>query len=368
MAAAALALAAALACRGDPPCGALVSDGQYRMGTVLEIQLCAPERARGEALLASAFARVGELEKRFSTFDPDSDVSRVNRRAGAGAEQVAPELVRLTDDALALSAETRWSFDPTVGPLVALWREAGRTGKLPDPRARVDARARVGRQVVNVDPAAGTVEIVVPGASLDFGGIAKGWALDRLAEDLRGAGVTRALLSFGGSSVAALGSAPNAAPGAPGWGLALTDASGGVAGTVLLRDQSLSISGSFGQFVEIEGRRYGHVIDPQRGEPLSSARVAAVLAADGARAEAFSKALLILGPRDGIQLLESTRDANGILFDADTGTTTATARWAAAARYLPESPSSAALFPRQGRLSKRSSDTTSPTGLRVVGP
>ena len=366
-AAAALALAAALACRRDAPCGALVSDGQYRMGTVLEIQLCAEDRASGERLLAAAFARVGELEKRFSTFDPQSDVSRVNQAAGRGAQRVAPELVRLTADSLALSAETQGSFDPTVGPLVALWREAGRAGKLPDASALADARARVGERVVALDAAAQTVALAVPEASLDFGGIAKGWTLDRLVEDLRAAGVTRALLSFGDSSVAALGSAPEAAPDAQGWGLALTDAAGGVAGTVLLRDQSLSISGSLGQFVEIEGHRYGHVIDPSRGAPLERARVAAVLAADGARAEAFSKALLILGPRDGVALLERAPDTDGILFDAD-APAAATKGWAAAARYLPESPTSAAVRPRQGRLSNWSSETTSPTGFLVVGP
>jgi thiamine biosynthesis lipoprotein len=343
--AAALALAAALACHRDEPCGELVSDGQYVMGTVLEIQLCAPDRASGERLLAAAFARVASLERSFSTFDPDSELSRVNRAAGSGPAQVSPELARLAADSLALSAETQGSFDPSVGPLVALWREAGRTGQLPGAPALAEARARIGREVAHADTVAHTLELRVPGAALDFGGIAKGWTLDRLVEDLRAAGVTRALLSFGDSSVAALGSAPNA----DGWGLALTDAAGGVGGTVLLRDQSLSISGSLGQFTEIDGRRYGHVIDPRSGAPLERERIAAVLASDGARAEAFSKALLILGEREGTALLEASPDAQGILLEADGGSSE-TRGWRVASRYLPEPPKSAAPSPAQGRL------------------
>ena len=344
----ALLLAAALACQRAPePCPALVSDGQYRMGTVLEIQLCAADRATGERLLASAFERVAALEHAFSTFDPGSEVSRLNRSAGSGPQTVSIELLRLSIDSLMLSDLTQRSFDPTVGPLVALWREAGRAGHLPSAAALADARAHIGLEVVQADLPAKTVELRVAGASLDFGGIAQGWTLDRLVEDLRAAGVTRALLSFGDSSVAALGAPPDA----DGWGLALGGASSGVAGTVQLRDQSLSISGSLGQFTEIEGRRYGHVIDPRSGAPLERERIAAVLASDGARAEAFSKALLILGERDGIALLDSTPDTQGILLDADGGAFE-TRGWRESARYLPESPTSAALRPIHGRLPK----------------
>ena len=121
---------------------------------------------------------------------------------------------------------------------------------------------------------------------------------------------------------------------------------------MLLRDQSLSISGSLGQFMEIEGRRYGHVIDPRSGAPLERERIAAVLAANGARAEALSKALLILGEHDGVALLETLPDAQGILLDAD-GHAFETRGWRAASRYLPESPTSAALRPIHGRLPKR---------------
>ncbi|MFI5315726.1 MAG: FAD:protein FMN transferase [Myxococcota bacterium] len=177
-------------------------------------------------------------------------------------------------------------------------------------------------------PAAGSVELREAGAALDFGGVAKGWALDRVCESFRAAGVTRALLSFGESSIAAIG----AAPGRDGWGIALAGPAGGVAGSLELRDESLSVSGSLGQFVEIGGHRYGHVIDPRTGRPLERALVAAALAANGARAEALSKALLILGEREGIALVESLPGAQGILLDA-AGAQFETAGWRAATHF-----------------------------------
>ncbi len=333
-------LAALLGCASAAPpedparvCPVTVSDGRYLMGTVLEVSLCAPDRATGEALLRELFAEVASLERVFSRFDVKSDLSKLNRAAGSGPLRVAPALSELTALSIEFSELTRGTFDVTVGPLVVLWQEAEQTRELPSTATLAAARSRVGPGVVRVAVAASTVELLVPGAMLDFGGVAKGWTLDRLAEKLRAAGVTRALLAFGQSSLCAIGRPA----GWDGWGVLLGDASGGFAGTAQLADQSLSISGSLGQYTEIAGRRFGHVIDPRSGEPLTQARVAGALAADGARSEALSKALLILGETEGIALLESLPDAEGILID-ESGATWQTSGWAEAVRYSAEWP------------------------------
>lgn len=314
-------------------CPVTVSDGRYLMGTVLEISLCVSDRAHGEALLHELFAEVTRLERMLSRFDVKSDLSKLNREAGSGAIRVAPLFAELTERSLGYTALTRGAFDVTIGPLVMLWLEAERSQALPPAADLAAARARVGPGVVSVDLGASTVELRVPGAMLDFGGIAKGWTLDRLAQKLRDGGVSRALLAFGQSSLCALGKPA----GWEGWGVLLGDASGGFAGTAQLANQSLSVSGSLGQYTEIEARRYGHVIDPRSGEPLTRARVAATLAADGARAEALSKALLILGEREGIALLESLPDAEGILID-DAGATWETSGWSKAVHYSHDFP------------------------------
>lgn len=338
--AAAIALAALSGCarpspREDPAqvCPVTVSDGRYLMGTVLEISLCVSDRARGEALLGELFEEVTRLERVFSRFDATSDLSRLNRAAGSGPIPVAEPLAELTELSIGYTQLTRGAFDVTVGPLVVLWLEAERAGRLPSAEALAAARSRVGPAWVGVDRAASTVELRLPGAMLDLGGIAKGWTLDRLAGKLREAGVSRALLAFGQSSICALGKPA----GWDGWGILLGDASGGFAGTAQLDDRSISVSGSLGQYAEIAGRRYGHVIDPRTGEPLTRARVAAALAADGARAEALSKALLILGERDGIELLESLPDAEGILID-ESGASWQTSGWTRETRFSPDWP------------------------------
>ena len=138
---------------------------------------------------------------------PESALSRLNASAGAGAREVPPPLLHIVADSLALSRATRGSFDVSVGPLVTLWTRAARLDRPPTPAELAEARRRVGAGCVRIGP--GTVELA-PGASLDLGGIAKGWALDRMREHLRARGVENALVSFGQSSLMALGAPPGA--------------------------------------------------------------------------------------------------------------------------------------------------------------
>jgi thiamine biosynthesis lipoprotein len=339
LAAGAGALLAAIGCAGGPaPAGQReISDGRYAMGTVLELTLI----GRNEAALArasdGAFAEVERLEGMLSTWRPGSDVSGLNRAAGGAAVAIAPEVADLLARSVELARATRGSFDVTVGPLVQLWQEAGARNQLPDPAALAAARARVGPDRLTVQRGAqGATAALAPGAAVDLGGIAKGYALDRVREQLGGA-VAGALLSFGQSSTWAIGRPRDA----DGWRLLARGPDGGFAGVLTLRDRALSVSGSLGQWNEIGGRRYGHVIDPRSGQPLTRAREALVVTADATLAEALSKALLVLGPEQGIALVEDWPGAEALLLDED-GSSWRTRGWQDATRFEPVSAGSSA--------------------------
>ncbi len=296
----------------SPPAPVFVADGRPAMGTVLEIELAARDEVAARAVLKRCFARIAELERLFTRFDPESELSRLNRAAGGELLEVDRALAQILADSRGYATLTRGSFDVTVGPLVSLWWEAARRGSPPSPGEIAEARARVGSDGIEVftdPPRAGFARA---GMSVDLGGIAKGWALDRVAEILAAQGVTNAFASFGGSSFLALG----APPGGRGWRVLLRDAEHGFAGEMHLRDRSLSVSGSLGQSIEIAGRAWGHVIDPRRGEPLVRGAEAAVAAPSGALAEALGKALLVLGEEEGISLVEELADAEAFWIGA----------------------------------------------------
>ena len=321
----------AAACASPTP-SIRVSEGRPAMGTVLEIEIAARDEAAARATLERCFERVAELERLFTRFDPESALSRLNRAAGRGPRSVDPALARILADSREYASLTRGSFDVTVGPLVAFWWEAGRRGSAPSADELAVARARVGSDGIELSADASRAGLARAGMSVDLGGIAKGWALDRVAEILAAEGVTSGFASFGGSSFLALGT-PR---GDSGWRVLLRDAGGGFAGVMHLRDRSLSASGSLGQSIEIAGRAYGHVIDPRSGEPLVRAAQAAVVAPTGALAEALSKALLVLGEDEGIALLEDLPGVEGFVIDAS-GRTRRTEGWDRAVDFADRS-------------------------------
>lgn len=312
-----------------------LSDGHYAMGTLFELTLHGRDVKTLVALRDALFADAEALDAILSRYRPDSDVSSVNAAAGGAPVAVDAETAELLRRSIDYGALTRGSFDITVGPLVALWIEAAERDRRPSKErlarraARVDARRiRVGEDDrVALDA----------GMSIDLGGIAKGFALDRMRPRLQSAGVTSALLSFGQSSAWAIG----APPGLEGWRLLARAPDGGFAGILTLRDDALSVSGSLGQWTEIEGRRYGHVLDPRTGEPLVRRREALVVTPDATRAEALSKALLVLGEGAGIALIESIPDCEALLLDAG-GSAWETSGWKLRTAYEPVADSRSA--------------------------
>ncbi|MGH7948153.1 MAG: FAD:protein FMN transferase [Candidatus Binataceae bacterium] len=301
-----------------------VTAGRYVMGTVLEATIYAPDRASADALLETAFAEASRLDAMMTTYDDASALMRLNRAAGEGAQRVPPELAELLAASVAYSRLTRGTFDVTVGPLVSLWRSrASRDGQVTDSEL-AEVRALVGSDKIVLRDHA-TVELARTGMALDLSGIAKGYALDRIVAMLRRRGVARAYLSFGQSSIWALG----APPGAHGWTVALRDPAGGFAGSIELRDRAMSVSSSFGGS---GARRISHVIDPRSARPLDRDLEACVIASNATEAEALSKALLILGERDGVALIERQPGAGGVLLDSH-GRVSMTAGWAPATAF-----------------------------------
>ena len=306
----ALLLAAGLACAGAGHAQVTVREGRPLMGTLLQLTLVADDEARARAAAEACFAEGRELEAVLTTYDPASATSRLNASAGTGPFRAPPALARILADSKRLAAATGGVFDPTVGPLIELWKQAGKTGRVPGAAALAAAKSRVGAGRIVLGPD-GMVALE-PGMGVNFGGVGKGFALDRMRERLAEHGVSRALLDFGGSSWLALG----APAGDPVWRVLLRDGRGGFAGVVSLRDASVSFSESFGEATEIEGKRYGHVIDPRTGWPVREPVAGVALAPDGTTAEALTKALVVLAPQEGLAVVARTAGAEALVIDA----------------------------------------------------
>lgn len=269
-----------------------VREVHYQMGTYLAITLWHADPQAAERLIRRAVQEVHRLEEILSNYDPDSALSKLNRGAGEGGLRVPPELFEILACAREFSEKTGGIFDVTVGPLIELWRHAAEENRRPSERLLSRAVSAVGYRKLRLEQP-DWADLTEAGMRIDLGGIGKGYAVDRATERLKAAGVAAALINFGGSSMSAIG----APPGTPAWEIAVQDTDGRVRGAIQLRDAALATSSSMGRWWTIAGKKYGHLIHPISGAPVTEARTAVVISPSATQAEALTKPLVLLGDR-----------------------------------------------------------------------
>ena len=247
--------------------------------------------------LAAAFAVLQRVDDRMSLWKP-SELTTLNH---AGRARVSEDLSAVLGHALDVSYASSGAFDPTVEPLV---RAAGHLGGRPRRLGRCErARllARVGTAHVHLDPATREVRLD-PGTRLDFGGIAKGYAVDLALDALRGAGASGGLVDLGGSSLGVFGTPTTVSvrdpddPALPPWA------------TFDLHDAALASSGG--------DQRPGHILDPRTGLPARKVLAATIVARTAMEADALSTAVYVLGADLGLALL-SRRGAEGLVLERE---------------------------------------------------
>ncbi len=233
--------------------GAEAQRVRWTMGTLCEID--AP--GAPDAAVSAAFAEIERWDRILSLYKQESEASVLNRASGTGPVKVSPEMYAAVETALRLAQETGGAFDPTMLPVLR-----GGPGKI----------ALVGWSKVRLDPAARTIDLPA-GMGLDFGGIGKGWALDKAALVLKEAGVTRAMFNFGGQILAIGGEWPVMVPGR--------------AKPLLIKDASVSVSG--------DSEHPGHIKSPFDGLAVRRPGAAAAVLPSATEADAWSTALFVLG-------------------------------------------------------------------------
>jgi thiamine biosynthesis lipoprotein len=266
------------------------------MGTPCRVVFYARDADEAERARRAAFAELAAVDERMSDYREESEVSLLSRRFGSGPIPVSEPLFQVLSAAQRFSELSGGAFDVTVGPVVHLWRKARREARLPDPRELREALGRTGWRKLVLDPAARTARLERPGMLLDLGGIAKGYACDRALEALARLGIRRAMVDTGGGM--ALGDPP---PGRPGWRIQVADQSSKV---LVLAGRGVATSGDWERYVEIDGVRYSHIVDPATGIGLTNRILVTVVAPDGMSADALSTALSVLGPERGLRLAE----------------------------------------------------------------
>jgi thiamine biosynthesis lipoprotein len=262
-----------------------------------------PGPPRRVMIASDALDRIHPLEAQMTVYRAESELSQLNRRAAAEPVQVEAELFRLLIQARDISRETAGAFDPTSGPLIALWRRCRSEGRIPHEGEIAHALSVTGMSHVQFDEGEMTIGFDRRGVELNLGAIGKGHAVDRAAAFLVQEGVDEWLFHGGYSSVLVRGDHA----GHRGWPVGIRNPllPHERLATILLRDQSLSTSGSNVQYFRYEGKRYGHILDPRTGWPCDELLSVTVIAPTAAVADALSTAFFVGGVENALRYCDN---------------------------------------------------------------
>ncbi|WP_410511306.1 FAD:protein FMN transferase [Paenibacillus sp. BR2-3] len=291
---------------------AVAQSTNFGMGTVMTHKVFGKH---AEDALRAVEDEALRLEKLLSRFMPGSEISRLNGSAGMKCEKLSMDTYEVLSRAAQFSISGKGLFDVTIGPLVNLW-DYKYSSEIPD-----EARIRQVMPLLNnadliFDPCEKTAGLKKAGQSVDLGGIGKGFASDKFLEIFSKFGVSSAFTNIGGN-VAALGTNPDGSP----WrvGIRHPRHENRLIGAVLVADKAVVTSGDYQRyFVDREGKRRHHILDPNTGYPSESGLISVTIVADSATvADALSTIVFIAGMKKGLKFLKSFPGTDAVLVDTE---------------------------------------------------
>ncbi|AKT36023.1 FAD:protein FMN transferase [Chondromyces crocatus] len=265
--------------------------------------------------LEKALDELRRLESLMTTWRDDSEISRVNQRAGKAEVEVSPESLDVIQKSLWISRLSQGVFDITFEAMHGLWKfDEDLEDNVPKKADVERVRKLIDYRQIQVDPEKRTVKLARPGMRMSLGGIAKGYAVDAAARILRAEGLDTFFVQAGGDLYVA-GKKPDGSR----YRVGVRDPRGKHANDffamVEVEDHAFSTAGDYERSFIKEGKRYHHIIDPRTGFPATAARSVTVWARDALTADAIDDAVFILGVDEGLKLVESIDDCGAVIVD-----------------------------------------------------
>lgn len=271
-----------------------VQRSQPLLGTFVTITAFGTNDLHTQQAVTAAFNEIRRVDLLLSIHKTNSETAKLNAAAPAQPFEVSPELAFVLHSALEIARATEGAFDPTIGPLAQLWGFIWKEYRLPTTNEleRVLSLVNYRNVQVQTEGASGAkVSFAHPGMFLDFGGIGKGYAVDRAIEILQLHGIRTAMVKAGGD-LRVIGAPPNQES----WKVQIEDpAKRGNRTVISLRNAALSTSGNYENYFEIKGQRYSHIINPRTGLPVQGIASCTVIAPTCLESDAYATAFFVLG-------------------------------------------------------------------------
>ena len=274
------------------------------MGTLFRITVYSHDSERAREAADSAFQRVEVLNSIFSDYLPDSEVQLLSKTSGSGQYiPISKELYDIISIAHRVSQLSGGAFDVTAGPFTHTWRDLVRQSRfdLPGQDEISDLSKAVGYEHISFHETDQAIRLEKPDMQIDLGGIGKGFAVTEIWNVMHHFGLNKVLIDAGGDILT--GDSP---PGRDYWILVLPvnpENDHQRPKSVKLINRAITTSGDLYQYIEIDGVRYSHIVDPETGLGVTHQNSATVIGKDASLTDALATALTVLSPEDGIAMI-----------------------------------------------------------------
>ena len=294
-------------------------DGGFRitMGTIARIMVTAENAQQANEAIDAAFDKIFQVDELMSDYDPNSQLSQVNQNAFDSPITVDEALFEVLAAARSYSSTSDGAFDVTIGPVVQLWRNAKEDNTTPTPEAIAKAKEAVGHENLILDTENRTVQFAKDGMSLDLGGIAKGYAIDKAVEVLQNAGVKGAMVDIGGD-LRCFGTPAN---GKQHWFIGLQDPKNeeGILLKLNMDEMAVATSGDYRRFVMIDDQKYSHIVNPATADSAADLSSVTLIATTAMAADALATAVTVLGSEKGLALVETLDESEAFIIQSNDG-------------------------------------------------
>jgi thiamine biosynthesis lipoprotein len=292
------------------------SPNKIVMNTVAKIVAIAPDEKTAQLSIDSAFKEIYRLEKLMNRYDPNSQLSKVNKLAAKEPVKVDKDLFDVLQQSVYYSRLSGGAFDITVGPLVDLWRKCAEANSLPTETQLAQVKKVIGYDKIILDANNFSIQFTTQGVSLDLGAIAKGFAADKAVEEMKKCGAIGGMVSIGGQ-IGCFGLTEQKSKWAIGIQNPVKSENNHNIAKLLLSDMAVSTSGNYERFYKIGGKKFSHIFNPETEISADELASVTIIAANGSETDALATAVSVLGAKRGMELIEKIQGVEAILIGAD---------------------------------------------------
>lgn len=282
------------------------------MGSIFDITVVAEDSIEANVYIDIAITEISRIEKIISSWDENSQTSEINRNAGIKPVKVDTELFNLIERAIGISKLTDGAFDISYAAMDKIWKFDGSMKKMPTEEEISNSVALVGYKNIILDKNNGTIFLKNKGMKIGFGAIGKGYAADMSKQLLISKGVVAGIINASGD-MNTWGKQPDGSE----WKVAITNPLNKNKAFALLpiSNAAVATSGSYEKYVEFDGKKYTHIIDPRTGYPATGIISVTIFAPKGELADALATSVFVMGIEAGLDRINQLPNIECIIID-----------------------------------------------------